>query len=355
MNAIDVVQPPSTSHVDAVGSDRRARLRRGTSVTTALGLLALALFVVTMMVGSYVLSPVQVVAAVLGLGDDGGARFVVQQVRLPTAAAALGAGVALGIAGTVFQRLLGNPLASPDFVGVSSGASLFAVTMILLGGGAGLLVSVSALAGAVVTAAVVYVLAFRGAVSGYRFILIGIGVQQFCTSVISYVIASADVFEAREAMTWLVGSVGRSGDTELRVLWVALALLVPLALVLTRPLAALELGDDAAKALGVRVEPARLVLIALAVAITALAVSVTGPLLFVALVAGPIAQRLLGPAASGGVLAAGFVGAIVLLGSDLVAQHVLPVALPTGVVTGILGAPYLIWLLASVNREGRGG
>jgi iron complex transport system permease protein len=355
VNAIDVVQPPTDVHVDAVVTVRRARRRRGTVVTAGLAGVAAALFVLTMVVGDYDIGPVQVVASLLGLGDDPAADFVVRDLRLPVAAAALGTGLALGVAGSIFQRLLGNPLASPDFVGVSSGASLFAVSMILLGGGAGLAVSASALVGAVVTAFAVYVLAFRGAVSGYRFILIGIGVQQLCTSLISYVVARADVFEAREAMTWLVGSVGRAGDTELTVLWATLVVLLPLALVLSRSLATLELGDDAAKALGVRVERSRLVLLAVSVALTAVAVAVTGPLLFVALVAGPIAHRLLGPASSGGLLAAGAVGAIVLLSADLVAQNVLPTSLPAGVVTGLLGAPYLIWLLASVNREGRGG
>jgi iron complex transport system permease protein len=103
------------------------------------------------------------------------------------------------------------------------------------------------------------------------------------------------------------------------------------------------------------VERARLTLLGLAIVLVALATAVAGPILFVALMAGPIAVRLLGPASGGGLLTAGCVGASIVLASDLVAQHLLPAALPTGVVTGAIGAPYLLWLLAGANREGRGG
>jgi iron complex transport system permease protein len=133
----------------------------------------------------------------------------------------------------------------------------------------------------------------------------------------------------------------------------ALIVLVPTALLLERPLRSLELGDGAATALGTRVELSRFALLALSIVLVGLSVAVAGPIMFVALIAGPIAQRLAGPASS--VLASGLVGAVIVLAADLVAQHVAPTALPTGVVTGIVGAPYLIWLLATVNREGRGG
>jgi iron complex transport system permease protein len=155
-------------------------------------------------------------------------------------------------------------------------------------------------------------------------------------------------------MTWLVGSVGHAGPAQLQALWVAVVLLVPLALVLDRPLRALELGDDAARMLGVRVELCRLGLIAVAITLIAFATAAAGPIMFVALIAGPIAMRLLGPA-SGGILAAALVGAVIVLAADLVAEHLLPAALPTGVVTGAIGAPYLMWLLVTANREGRGG
>lgn len=337
----------------AVRSGRQLRRRRATVVTSSLAGVAFALFVLTMMVGSYYVSAIDVIQSAFRLTDDPAIDFVVRDLRLPTAAAALSVGIALGVAGTVFQKLLGNPLASPDFVGVSSGASLFAVSSIVLFNASSTVISGSALLGALLTALIIYLLAWRDGISGYRFILIGIGVSQFMLSIVGYIIARADLYEAREAMTWLVGTVGQAGSGELRTLLVALVVLLPVAMVLERPLRTLELGDDTAKALGSRVELNRLALIALSIVLIGFATAVAGPIMFVALIAGPIAQRLAGP--GGGVLAAGLVGAIIVLGADFVSGHLLPTALPTGVITGIIGAPYLIWLLATVNREGRGG
>ncbi|MET0953039.1 MAG: iron chelate uptake ABC transporter family permease subunit [Aeromicrobium sp.] len=336
-----------------VRAGRRSRRRRSVVVTAVLAVATLGLFVLTLMVGSFAVSVPDVVRSLLSPGADPAADFVVRDLRLPTAATALGVGIALGIAGTVFQKLLGNPLASPDFVGISSGASMCAVSTIVLLGASSTVVSGSALAGALATAALIYVLAWRDGISGYRFVLIGIGVSQLMLSIIGYIVARADIHEAREAMTWLVGTVGLAGTGELRALLGALIVLVPAALLLERPLRSLELGDGAATALGTRVELSRLALLALSIVLVGLSVAAAGPLMFVALIAGPIAQRLAGPA--GSVLASGLVGAVIVLAADLVAQHVAPTALPTGVVTGIVGAPYLIWLLATVNREGRGG
>ncbi|MET0928283.1 MAG: iron chelate uptake ABC transporter family permease subunit [Aeromicrobium sp.] len=343
----------TTLDVPLVRSGRRHRRRRATIVTGVMAAIALGLFILTMMVGSFFVSPIDVVTSVLGLSDDPTNNFIVRDLRLPTAAAGLAVGVALGISGIVFQKLLGNPLASPDFVGVSSGASLFAVSAIVLFNASSTVISGSALLGALVTAFLIYVLAWRGGVSGYRFILIGIAVSEFMLSIVGYIISRAQLYEAREAMTWLVGTVGQSGTGELRTLYVALVVLIPVAVILERPLRTLELGDDTAKALGSRVEISRLALIALSIVLVGLSVAVAGPIAFVALIAGPIAQRLTG--AAGGIMAAGMVGAVIVLGADLVAQQVLPTSLPTGIVTGLIGAPYLIYLLATVNREGRGG
>lgn len=336
-----------------VRTGRQLRRRRSVLVTTVLAVITFGLFVLTMMVGSYYVSAFDVVGSAFRLRDDPAIDFVVRDLRLPTASAALAVGVALGISGIVFQKLLGNPLASPDFVGVSSGASLFAVSSIVIFNAGSAAISGSALAGALLSALLIYLLAWRDGISGYRFILIGIAVSEFLLSIVGYIVASADLYEAREAMTWLVGSVGQAGSGELRTLLIALVILVPAALLLERPLRTLELGDDTAKALGSRVEMNRLALLALSIVLIGFATAVAGPIMFVALIAGPIAQRLTGPA--GGVLAAGLVGAIIVLGADFVSSHLLPTSLPTGVMTGIIGAPYLIWLLATVNREGRGG
>lgn len=343
-----------TATISALRKERAHRSRRALVVTTALGVSAFAMFVLTMMVGSVWLSAGDVLGSLLGTGSAKGTDFIVLEIRLPQASAALTVGLALGVAGTLFQQLLRNPLASPDFVGVSSGASVAAVAGIVVHDVGGLGLSVLAMLGALVAATLMYVLAFRDGLRGYRFILVGIGVSAFMTGIVGYLLTRADFSDARRAMHWLVGSVGQAGPTELRVLMVVVAVLVPVAALLQRQLRSLELGDDVSRGLGSRVELARFALIALPVLLIGLATAVAGPIMFVALVAGPVAARLLGPA-TGGVFAAAFTGAGLLLVADLVARHVLPSPLPTGVVTGAVGAPYLLWLLATANREGRGG
>ncbi|WP_188192038.1 FecCD family ABC transporter permease [Nonomuraea sp. SYSU D8015] len=345
---------PQAATAGAFRTTRRRRAARLLAVTCSLAVAVSALFVLTMMVGSFQLSAEEVIASVLYLRDDPSVDFVVRGLRLPTAASALAVGLALGAAGTIFQQLLRNPLASPDFVGINTGAGLAAVTGIVLLQAGGLAVSALALGGAVVAALLMYVLAWRDGVAGYRFILIGIGVALFFDGLIGYMLTKAQLSDARQAMHWLTGSVGQAEAGELRLLLGALILLLPTAVLLQRQLRALELGDDTARALGTRTELSRGGLLATAVVLTALAVAVAGPIIFVALIAGPIANRLLGPA-TGGIIPAALVGATLLLTADLVAVHLLPTPLPTGVVTGAVGAPYLLWLLATTNRQGAGG
>lgn len=348
-------KPVASADVGAkLQRQRRGRHLRYAGVTVALGVLAFGFFVLTMMVGSARLTGEQVLRSIFGVGSTPGVDFIVLDLRLPVATAGFAVGLALGVAGTLFQRLLRNPLASPDFVGVSSGASLAAVGGIVIVQAQGMSVPALALGGALVSSVLMYVLAFKDGISGYRFILIGIGVSSFMSGLVSYVITRGTLSDAREAMHWLVGSVGLAGETETRILLVGLIVLLPITAALSKPLRSLELGDDSAKALGTRVQLAHLALITVSVALTGLATAVAGPIVFVALVAGPVANRLLGPAA-GGVLAAGFVGASLLMAADLVAVHLFPAELPTGVVTGLVGAPYLLWLLATSNKEGAGG
>lgn len=331
-------------------ADRHGRMRRALLVNAALAAVVLALLLVSLTMGSVRLSARQVLLSLLGAMDNDAVNFVVRELQWPQARAAVATGLALGVAGTLFQHLLRNPLASPDFVGVSSGASVAAVAGIVIHDFGGLGTPVLAVLGALVSAALMYVLAWKDGLSGYRFILIGIGVSAFMYGLVGYLLTRARLVEAREAIHWLTGSVGQSGDTEVNVLLVALAVLVPLSLLIRRQLRSLELGEDTSRILGTRTEAARFALILVAVVLTGLATAVAGPLAFVALVAGPVADRILGPA-TGGLLAAAGVGAALVLASDYVAVNLLPAQLPTGVITGAVGAPYLLWLLATTNRE----
>ena len=187
-----------------------------------------------------------------------------RELRLPRALCALLVGAALGVSGAVFQSLTRNPLGSPDIVGFQDGAAvgaLFAITVLGVGG---LGVSVGALAGGAVTALAVYALSFkRGGTSGYRLILIGIAISALMISLIDYLLSRARIEDAQEATRWLLGSLNNRSWDDVGPLAISLLVLLPAVAAASRPLRALELGDDAAHALGVDVERARLGLVAL--------------------------------------------------------------------------------------------
>lgn len=343
----------ATAQIAAV----RGRLAaRRWSVTAALAVLLALTFAAAMYLGDFPVAPADVVRSLLSplTGEvNKGVDFIVLNVRLPRATLAILSGMAFALSGIIFQTLLRNPLASPDIIGISHGASAAAVVCILVFGLSGFAVSFGALAGAVLTALAIYALAWRGGVTAYRIVLIGIGMAAMMSAVMSYLFTRARLFEVQQALAWLVGSLNAATTGDIWPLALAMAVLVPVTVVLVRALDALQLGDDTATALGARVELTRLGLILAGVGFAAFATAATGPVTFIAFVAGPIARSLLSGSGKGFVQAA-LVGALVMLGSDLVAQHALPmVQLPVGVVTGVFGALFLLWLLVVSNRQGR--
>ncbi|UOE45832.1 FecCD family ABC transporter permease [Agromyces larvae] len=344
---------PSGASVAAGGSfhaDRMSRSRRAAVVTASLAAVCAVLFVTSMTVGSVLLPPLDVLASALGFGDPA-TDFIVRGLRMPRAITAVLVGLALGASGSIFQRLLRNPLAAPDLIGISAGASTATVAGITVLGLTGVGLSAAAVAGGLGVAALVFLLAWRGGLAGTRFILVGVGVAACCESITSFLIARADITDARAAMTWLVGSAGMASATDLLVLAVAIVVLLPAAAAWTRRLGVLELGGDRASSLGLRVERDTVVLLGIAVVLVALATAAAGPIAFVALMAGPISARLLGRAGDR-VLAAALAGAIIVQVADLIAQHALPTPISTGIVTGLVGAPYIAWLLIRAGREG---
>jgi len=329
---------------------RRARHRRHAVVTVALGAVVVVLFTVALMVGNTFYPLDEVVRVILGETVPG-ASFTVGDLRLPRAVLAVLTGLAFGMAGVTFQTMLRNPLASPDIIGISNGAgaaAVFGIVVLSLNGPA---VSLLALVGALVTALAIYLLAIKGGFAGTRLILIGIGVAAMLQSVISYLLSRAANWDIQTAMQWLTGSLNNASWERVLPMAIAAAILVPLLLSQGRALGTLQLGDDSAAGLGVRVTATRLVFILGAVALLAFATAATGPIAFVAFMAGPIAARLTGPGATL-LLPSGLVGAVLVLGGDLIAQFALGARYPVGVVTGVVGAPYLIYLLIRTNRTG---
>jgi iron complex transport system permease protein len=346
--------PPATTSsrttLDVVTSGRRRRLSRRRTVTVVLALLIVAAFAVTLMVGQTFYPPADVVRVVLG-EDVPGASFTVGRLRLPRAVLAVLAGLSFGLAGVTFQTMLRNPLASPDIIGISAGASAAAAFGIITLSLGATEVSVFAIVAGLAVALLVYALSYRSGVVGTRLILIGIGVAAMLDSVTAYVLSQAAAWDLQEAMRWLTGSLnGVQWHDALPVL-VAFAVAAPVLLSQSRPLAVTQLGDDTASALGVRVDRTRLVVIVAAVGLIAFATAAAGPSAFVAFLSGPIAARIVGP--NGSLLVpAALVGALLVLVADLIGQFAFDTRFPVGVITGVLGAPYLIYLIIRTNRAG---
>ncbi len=327
---------------------------RSVAVTVALCCAAFVVFAWSLSVGDFPIAISDVLATLAGGGSDESA-FIVRTLRLPRGLTALLVGAGFGLSGAIFQRLARNPLASPDIIGVNAGAAASAVFMIVVVGAGGLQVTFGALAGSTVASAAIYLLAYKRGVTGYRLVLVGIGVTAVLTSVTQYLLTRAEIYEAQRAVVWLTGSLNARGWEHVRPIAIALAALVPVALVLARQLRALELGDDTARGLGARVEPARGALLLVGVALAAVGTASAGPVGFVALVAPQIARRLVGDR-SLALLPAAACGALLVVTADLVGRRLFaPTELPVGVITAIVGAPYLLYLLARANKIGSGG
>ncbi|MCZ2819768.1 iron chelate uptake ABC transporter family permease subunit [Modestobacter sp. VKM Ac-2977] len=344
------VVTPAPSTVDTVARGRVRRAARRRLVITLLALAVLVAFAVTLMVGRTFYPPGDVLRVVLG-SDVPGASFTVGTLRLPRAVLAVVAGLSFGLAGVTFQTMLRNPLASPDVIGITSGASAAAAFAIVILGWSGTAVSVTAIVAALGVALLIYMLAFKDGVAGTRLILIGIGVAAMGKSITSYVLSKAGAWDFAEALRWLTGSLNGSTWEATVPALVALLVFGPVLLGQTRNLSALQLGDDTASALGVRVERTRVIAIVAAVALLAFATAACGPIAFVSFLAGPIAARLVGP--NGSLLVpAALVGALLVLVADLCGQYAFGTRYPVGVITGVLGAPYLIYLIVRSNRTG---
>ncbi|MCY1694941.1 FecCD family ABC transporter permease [Curtobacterium sp. SL109] len=319
---------------------RRELVVLGVVVVVLVGLVLVGLGV-----GDIPLAPGQVVAALVGHGDTV-SDFVIGQLRGPRVSAALLVGASLGVAGGIVQSVVRNPIASPDVIGITSGASASGLTAIVLFGVSGVGLFWTVLVGALVVSVLIAGLAWRRGITGNRVVLVGIGVAAMSVSVSGWMLTSGTVQQAGTALLWLSGSLNAVDPGIVGVLAVAFVVLVVAALVQSPRLTVLTLGDEVASSLGLRPNRAKVLLLLTAVCLTAAAVATAGPVSFVALMAAPIARRLVG----GGRVALGpaaAVGAVIVLASDLVAQFALPgTTLPVGVVTGVVGAPYLLWLLA---------
>lgn len=326
----------------------RVSLRTASLIAAATAVVA-ALAVWATTLGDSPISAAGVLAATVG-GGEGREVFIVRMLRLPRVLIAMGTGLALAVSGALFQGLLRNPLVAPDFVGVMSGATFAAVVAIVVFGSGGA-AAPAALLGAIAATALLYGLTWRKGVTGHRLVLVGIGLHALFVALTTLVIVRYPVEWVSSAVLWTTGTLYGSDWTEVLGLAMALLVLLPAALALMPRLRVLQLGDDAAAALGTRAEASRAGLLVTAACLAAVAVAVAGPLAFVALMTPHMARMLAGPLTGGVLLLAGALGAALVLASDMIAQHAFSAtSLPVGVVTAALGAPFFLFLLYRSNR-----
>jgi iron complex transport system permease protein len=337
-----------TAALIAVRAARRKPQRRHAMVLAGLSATLLAALAARVLLGDYTITIPDFFRILFG-ADIPGATYILMESKLPRALLGVLVGAAFGVGGAIFQTTLRNPLASPDVIGVSMGASAAAVFAIVTLGLDSTAVSAFAVAGALVVSVVVRLVA--GTTSGYRLVLVGIGIAAALQSVIQYLFTRADLYDAHLALRWLTGSVSAADWPTLRLLTGLLLVLLPAVIWLARSLRVIELGADTAAGLGVTGRRTNALLL-LAVVLTAVAVAAAGPIAFVSFLAGPIARALnRGRTTLAG---AALVGGVLVVGADYVADYLIAdINFPVGVVTGAFGAPFLLWLVASGRTGGR--
>ncbi|MGO1284242.1 MAG: FecCD family ABC transporter permease [Brachybacterium tyrofermentans] len=335
----------------ALGPVRLRLERRALRLSAVLLLTGAVVSLLALMLGDYRLSGQQVFAALAGRGDEI-TTVIVRDWRLPRALAALVFGAALAVSGAVFQSLTRNPLASPDIIGFSTGSYTGALLVLLVLGGGYLQVAAGAITGGIATALVIYVLAHRRGMQGFRLIIVGIAVSSMLGALNSYLLLVARREIALGAAIWGAGSLASVDTTMLRWGTLAIGLLLALVATVAPALRELELGDDVALAHGVVRRRVWAVAVVAGVALTAVVTAACGPIAFVSLVAPQIVRRLAGQG-DAPLVPTALLGAVLLGAADLVGQHALPQPVPVGLVTVVVGGCYLLHLILRERRRRR--
>lgn len=324
-------------------------------VAVNLGLIVVLFLLLCLNVGQgdYPIS-VPDVARVIFVGGTDAERFIVWELRLPRSVVGLLVGAGFGMSGAIWQSITRNPLASPDLLGITAGASAGAVAVIIFGGttflGSSIGVPVAAMAGGLLTGVVIYLLAWRRGIEGFRLVLIGVAVNGILVAMTTWMLVLGEIWDAQEATVWLNGSLNGRGWDHAWPAALAVVAIGAVALTSTFQLSALKLGVDTALALGVRVQLSQSVLLIASVLLAAACVTAAGPIGFVAFVAPQLTVRI-ARTAGPPLLASALMGAVLVVGSDYVARVLLPIELPVGIVTTAIGGPFLMYLIIRTNRR----
>jgi len=321
--------------------------RNPIALVAALGFVAIALAIVCAAVGSVYVPLNEVVLSLIGRNGEA-SDLIVMQLRLPRVVAAMLVGAALAVAGALLQGVIRNPLASPDLLGVTGGASVAVVAFMTMAAGYGSVhwIPFIAFAGAFAAAAVNYVAAWRRGVSPFRLVLVGIGISTAAGALTMFLLISGPAYLAAQVLNWMTGSLYGTNWLYVRALFPWVLALVPLSMLFAKELNVQSLGDDAAIGLGSRLQVSRISVILVSVALAGAAVGVAGTISFIGLLAPHMARRIAGRSYSNIIPVSALLGAILLLLSDLAGRTLLyPLDLPAGVFTAGIGAPFFLYLL----------
>lgn len=344
------------------------------AVSAALAVGVVLLLLLSICLGDYPLTPIRV-AEVIGarlfdalhltalrdmiVEPSRIEELVVFDWRMPRSVTGIVVGAALGLSGALTQSVTRNALASPDILGITTGASAMAVTIIVLGGGAsgglvgwlsGVGIPVAALIGGLLTGLAIWLLAYQRGMDPFRLVLSGIIISALLMAYISFLMTRADLRDATTAQMWLSGSLNASNWTRAMPVILLVLIGVPVFAWISFQLMASILGPDVARSLGQNVTGVQVALLVFSVALAAVAVSAAGPIGFVAFVSPQIAQRLCGRSTPP-LLASGLFGSCLLILADMATQSILPVELPVGLLTSAVGGLFLIYLLIQNNRR----
>ena len=313
------------------------------------GITILAFWAIT--AGKFSISLSTLMAILSGEGQGTIQQKIIMDIRLPRLLTAIGVGAALGISGAIFQSISRNVLGSPDIIGFTTGAATGALLQIIVFNGSISAIAVSTLAGGMLTALTVYLLSFKnGTMSGYTLILVGIGVGAILHAFNGFLLVKGHIDNATVANLWLAGSLNARTWLHVYPIFIGLLLLIPFIILNAKSLTLMEMGDDMAQQLGVNVGRVRWMMIFSAVILASLATACAGPIAFVALAAPQLVIRL-NHSGKLPIVGSALMGALLLLLADMLAQQ-LPfnVMMPVGLMTGIIGGLYLLWLLARSHR-----
>lgn len=331
------------------------RLSRSSVVVTTLAwTLAVGIAAVSLTLGEFPIG-MDDLRTIFGGGGTRIERSIVFDDRLPRALTGLGVGAAFALSGAILQRVAQNPLVSPDIIGINSGAAVGALFVLLVLGGSGPQLTVGALAGSGLSAAAIFLIAYKHGLQGFRLVLVGIGLAAMLSSLTSFMLVQSDINSAAGAAAWLTGSLGNRQTVHVWIITSTLVVATPLLLILGRHLRLLELGDDLNRTLTGLKQGRKISLVSVAVLLAALATAAAGPIGFVALVAPQITRRLLAERQVG-LAPTAAVGALIIVGADLAGRLMFaPTSMPVGVLTSVIGAPVLLYLLARASRIGAAG